>query len=82
MEWWCLLGSTHGAMSLCVQRAGPRASGPLGGGVVAGVPWAGELQSLLLREPDGGWMGPESTPGFMGASLEGPREVPSLGWAP
>lgn len=69
-------------MSLRVQSR-PRASGLSGEGVVAGVPWAGELQSLLLREPDGGcWMGPESTPGFMGASLRGLGEVPSLGWAP
>ena len=68
--------------SLRIQSR-PRTSGLSGERVVAGVPWAGELQSLLLREPDGGcWMGPESTPGFMGASVRGPGEVPSLGWAP
>lgn len=65
--------------SLRIQSR-PRASCLSGERVVAGVPWAGELQSLLLREPDGGcWTGPESTPGFTGASVRGPGEVLSLG---
>ena len=55
--------------------------GPSGERVVAGVLWAGELQSLLLRGAEWGrWTGPECIPGLTGVSVRGPGEALSLAW--